>query len=40
MSQVDEFIMSDIGQLVIGGVAPILAVMFLLLLAKYRRIRF
>ncbi|MNE59267.1 hypothetical protein D3C80_1543530 [compost metagenome] len=40
MSQLREFITSDIGQLAIGGAAPILAVMFLLLLAKYRRIHF
>jgi len=40
MNQVREFIMSDIGQLIIGGAAPILAVMFLVLLAQYRRIRF
>jgi len=40
MSHVREFIASDIGQIVIGGAAPILVVVFLLVLAQNRRIRF
>ncbi|MFK4819252.1 hypothetical protein ACI0FS_03565 [Ochrobactrum quorumnocens] len=40
MSQVREFIASDIGQIVIGGAVPILAVVFLALLAQNRRVRF
>ncbi|WP_268877379.1 hypothetical protein [Brucella pituitosa] len=40
MSQLREFITSDIGQMIIGGAAPILAVVFLVLLAQNRRIRF
>jgi hypothetical protein len=40
MSQINELILSDTGQMIIGGAVPILAVVFLALLAQNRRTRF
>lgn len=40
MSQLREFITSDIGQMIIGGATPIVAVGILILVAQHRRVKF